>query len=502
MFEIPSFADLNLGATLPALSLSLGLCILLLVDVFLPKERRHWTAWLSLIGVGVAFVLNLFQFNAGGEALSGMFISDNFSAFVNMIALAAAFFSILLGIDYMRRQGLQRGEFYILLLISTTGAMFMGSANDLVVVFVSLELLSIPLYIMAAFRFENAKSEEAGMKYFLLGAFASAFLVFGAALVYGATGTTHLPMIFERVSFIVSQDTAAVFYLLVGAALLIVGLGFKVAAVPFHMWTPDVYEGSPTPVTAFMSIMAKIGGFAALLRVLVIALPLLVVNDDVAAAWQTSLWVISGLTMIVGNLVAISQTNIKRMLAYSSIANAGYILMAVAAAGTASVAGMATQSALVYLLAYTFTNVGAFAVIIMLERNDGTGTDIADFVGLSRSQPLLAMAMAIFMLSLTGIPLTAGFTGKWLVFQASLEAGLVPLAIIGVLTSVLSAYYYVRIIVNMYLVDGKAAQPASEHVAVSWSLYAALAGTLLLGIFPTLVTNLAGASTLIASILP
>ncbi len=502
MFDIPSFADLNLGATLPALSLSLGLCILLLADVFLPKERRHITPWLALVGVAVSFVLNLFQFNAGGEALSGMFISDNFSAFVNMIALAAAFFSILLGIDYMRRQDIQRGEYYVLLLISTVGAMFMGSANDLVVVFVALEMLSIPLYIMAAFRFENAKSEEAGMKYFLLGAFASAFLVFGAALVYGATGTSNIPMIFERVDFIVSQDTSSVFYLLVGAALLIVGLGFKVAAVPFHMWTPDVYEGAPTPVTAFMSIMAKVGGFAALMRVLLIGLPVLVVNDDVAAAWQTSIWVISAVTMLVGNLVAISQTNIKRMLAYSSIANAGYILMAVAAAGTASVAGMATQSALVYLLAYTFTNVGAFAVVIMLERNDGTGTDIADFVGLSRTQPLLAMAMAIFMLSLTGIPLTAGFTGKWLVFQASLEAGLVPLAIIGVLTSVLSAYYYVRIIVNMYLVDGEAAKPASEHVAVSWSLYAALAATLLLGIFPTLVTNLAGVSTLVASVLP
>ncbi len=243
--------------------------------------------------------------------------------------------------------------------------MFMGSANDLVVVFVSLELLSIPLYIMAAFRFENAKSEEAGMKYFLLGAFASAFSVFGAALVYGATGTTNLPMIFERVSFIISQDTAAVFYLLVGAALLIVGLGFKVAAVPFHMWTPDVYEGSPTPVTAFMSIMAKIGGFAALLRVLVIGMPLLVVNDDVAAAWQTSLWVISGLTMIVGNLVAISQTNIKRMLAYSSIANAGYILMAVAAAGTASVAAMATQSALVYSAGVTRSPMWARSAVII-----------------------------------------------------------------------------------------------------------------------------------------
>lgn len=502
MFDIPSFADLNLGATLPALTLSLGLCVLLLVDTFLPKERRYLTPWLSLIGVGVAFVLNLFQFNVGGEALSGMFVSDNFSAFMNMIALAAAFFSILLGVDYMRRQGIHRGEFYILLLISTVGAMFMASANDLVIVFVALELLSIPLYIMAAFRFKNAKSEEAGMKYFLLGAYASAFLVFGAALIYGATGTTNLPAIFDRLNFIIAQDSGSLFYLVVGAALMIVGLGFKVAAVPFHMWTPDVYEGAPTPVTAFMSVMAKVGGFAALMRVLIIGLPVLAVNEDAAAVWQTSIWVIAALTMIVGNFIAITQKNIKRLLAYSSIANAGYILMAVAAAGTASAADMATESALVYLLAYMFTNLGAFAVVIALEKNDGTGTDLQDFVGLSRTQPLLAMAMAIFMLSLTGIPLTAGFTGKWLVFRASLEAGLVPLAVIGVLTSVASAYYYVRVIVNMYLVDGDAPQPVGVTPYVNWTLYAALAGTLLLGIFPALVINLANASTFIASVLP
>ena len=498
--DVPSFADLNLGATLPAVFLALGTTTLLIVDLFLPKERRHWTPWLALIGVIVSFVLTLMTYNSSTTALGEMFVADSFSGFMNMIALVSAAISILLGIDYLRRTGNNRGEFWSLLLLSTSGVMFMAAANDLIVIFVALELLSIPLYIMAAFRRDNARSEEAGMKYFVLGAFASAFLVYGSALIYGATGTTNLPAIFSSVANIVNTDSSAIFYLLIGTALIIVGLGFKVAVVPFHMWTPDVYEGAPTPVTAFMSVGAKVGGFAALLRVLVTAMPILIADGQTLPIWQNTVMVVAALTLIVGNFVALSQTNIKRMLAYSSIAHAGYIMMAVAAAASPQHADLATQGALVYMLAYTFTNLGAFAVAIAIEKNDGTGTNLDDFKGLARSKPVLAAMMAIFMFSLTGIPLTAGFTGKWFVFQASVSAGLIPLAVIGVLTSVISAFYYVRVIVNMYLADGEGDPAAGATPAVNWALYIAFAGTLALGIFPVLVTNLTETVTLLASV--
>ncbi|KXK49956.1 MAG: NADH-quinone oxidoreductase subunit N [Chloroflexi bacterium OLB13] len=500
--DIPSFADLNLGVTLPAVFLALGTTVLLLIDAFLPKERRHLTAWFALAGVLVSFVLTLFNFGSSETALAGMFVADSFTGFMNLVALTAAAITILLSIDYLKRTGNARGEFYSLLLLSTAGAMFMASANDLIVVFVALELLSIPLYIMAAFRLNNAKSEESGMKYFILGAFSSAFLVYGSALIYGATGTTNLQEILASIGGIVEAGSSAIFYLVIGAALIVVGLGFKVAVVPFHMWTPDVYEGAPTPVTAFMSVGAKIGGFAALLRVLVTALPFLVAGQTVEPVWQNTIMIVAALTLIVGNFVAISQSNIKRMLAYSSIAHAGYIMMAVAAAANPFTADFAARSALIYLLAYTFTNLGAFAIALAIEKDDGSGTDIKDFVGLARSKPVLAAAMAVFMFSLTGIPLTAGFTGKWFVFQATMQAGLVPLAVIGVLTSVVSAFYYVRIIVNMYLSDGEGDEAAGATPLVNWAVYISFAGTLLLGVFPILATNLTETVTLLASVAP
>ncbi|PJF27633.1 MAG: hypothetical protein CUN52_14220 [Phototrophicales bacterium] len=300
----------------------------------------------------------------------------------------------------------------------------------------------------------------------------------------------------------VNEGTSSIFYLVVGAAMIIVALGFKVAVVPFHMWTPDVYEGAPTPVTAFMSVGAKAGGFAALLRVMIVALPTLSVNSgDAATVWQSSMSVIAALTMILGNVVAISQTNIKRMLAYSSIAHAGYLLMAVAAAGAVGVAESATRGLLVYLLSYTFTNLGAFAVIIALEKEDGTGTMIEDFVGLARSRPVLAAMMAFFMLSLTGVPATAGFIGKFLVFGASIEAGLIWLAVIGVLTSVLSAYYYVRVIVNMYLRDSDAPLEAEgETPLVKYAVYISFTAVLVIGLFPALALNLLGSSITLASL--
>ncbi len=507
MFESPTIAEFvaqsNLVATLPGSLLMAWTLVVILVDLFAGEERKRWTPILASVGLGLSLLANMAVYApAEGEqtALYGMFIADAFTGFLNIVILVATFIAILMSWDYLNRSDIHRGEYYILALLSSAGAMFMVGANDLIVVFVALELLSIPLYILAAFRsIKNdgselsLKSEESGMKYFILGAFSSAFLVFGAALVYGATGSTNIPTIFAAAGGIVGAATTATFYLLVGAALLIVGLGFKVAVVPFHMWTPDVYEGAPTPVTAYMSVTAKVGGFAALLRVLVSGLSVLVLAEGEPAAWQTTATVIAILTLALGNFVAISQRNLKRMLAYSSIAHAGYIMVAVAATGAAGVIDAATQGALVYIMAYMFTNLGAFAVVMAIEREDGGGGNIDDITGLARSRPLMAMAMTVFMLSLTGIPLTAGFVGKVMVFAAAVQAGLFGLAIIGVLTSVVSAFYYMRVVVNMYLRDSSGElQPALETPAVRWAINIALAGTLIFGIFYPLATNLVG----------
>jgi NADH-quinone oxidoreductase subunit N len=502
MFDAPQIADLNLWLTAPASLMALGACLLLLVDVlFIPKDRKVLTAQLSLGLIVVTFIVNLFTFNQSGEAFLGMFRADAFTSVMNIIILGAAFISILLSVDYVKRAGIERGEFYSLILLSVSGMMFMASANDLVTVFVSLELLSIPLYVLAAFRVPDTRSEESGMKYFILGAFASAFFVYGSALVFGATGTTNLSAIFDKIAIMVSGGQSLLL-LLIGAGLILVGLGFKVAVVPFHMWTPDVYEGAPTPVTAFMSVGAKAGGFAALLRIVIIALPALVfTNGQTAAAWQQTFWIVAAATLILGNFVAIAQTNVKRMLAYSSIAHAGYIMIAVAAAGTQGVANAAAQAALLYLLAYMFTNLGAFGVALAIEKDDGTGTDLDDFIGLSKSRPVLALMMAIFMLSLTGIPLTSGFIGKWFVFKAAIDAGLVPVAVIGVLTSIASAFYYVRIIVNMYLKDGEGDPAEGATQYVNWAVYVAFAGTLAMGILPFLATNLTDKIAIAASVI-
>ncbi len=505
MFDTPTIADFlansNLGSTLPGILLVFGTLILVLVDLFLPDERKNWTPILACVGIGVSFVVNLAVFSpAEGEqvALYGMFVADAFTGFLNAVILVATLISILLSWDFLNRADIHRGEYYILMLLASAGAMFMVGANDLVVVFVALELLSIPLYIMAAFHSikrdgspQALKSEESGMKYFILGAFSSAFLVYGSALIYGATGTTNIPEIFTTAQNVVGSTSSATFYLIVGTALLFVGLGFKVAVVPFHMWTPDVYEGAPTPVTAFMSVTAKIGGFAAMLRVMVTGLSVFALTEGDPAAWQATLSIVAILTLILGNFVAISQTNLKRLLAYSSIAHAGYILIAVTASGTAGLGNVATQGALVYMLAYMFTNLGAFGVVLAIEKEDGSGVFLEDLVGLSKSRPMLAMAMAIFMLSLTGVPLTAGFVGKFMIFSSAIQAGLYGLAVIGVLTSVASAFYYMRVVVNMYLRDNEEDEPVElETSYVRWAIQISLAGTLIFGIFFPLATNL------------
>ncbi len=467
---------------LPLLILTGCASLLLLADLFIPAGRKQWTAWLALVGL-LAAGLGMLPWPSPGHftGFGGMVVADGFAVFLNVIFLLAGAVTVLLALNYLPRTGIERGEFYVLLLFAVSGMMLMAQATDLIIVFLALEMLSIPLYILSGFARPRPASEESAMKYFLLGAFASGFLVYGIALVFGATGTTNLAQVLAAVQ----TNGAANGMLLVGAALLLVGLGFKVAAVPFHMWTPDVYEGAPSVVTAFMSVGAKAAGFAALLRVFVAALPGSAIN------WALLVAVLSALTMTLGNFAAIAQSNIKRMLAYSSIAHAGYILMSLVAAGSskAGLSDFAVGAALFYLLAYAITNLGAWAIVMAVERAGGAGLQLDDYAGLGQRRPGLALAMVLFMLSLTGLPPTIGFIGKFYVFRAALEAGYMWLALVGVLTSLVSAYYYLRIVIIMYMREGEGRALVSRTLNVTVGL-AALA-TFVLGLAPQGVLDLA-----------
>ncbi|MFZ0534368.1 MAG: NADH-quinone oxidoreductase subunit N [Anaerolineales bacterium] len=436
---------LNMKVVLPTAVLIAWSCVLLLADLFIPKGRKGWTALLAALGLVLFLGLSITQ---GGQAAAGfnrMVIYDGFSFFLNILFLSSGLVGIALAFDYIKRLDIERGEYYVLLLFSISGMMLMAQANDLIVVFLALELLSIPLYVLAGFARPRMESEEASLKYFLMGAFAGGFVVFGVALVFGATGTTNLSEIFNAIN----KNLANLPLLTVGAALILVGLGFKVAAVPFHMWTPDVYQGAPSAVSAFMSVGAKAGGFAALLRIFISAFPSL--STDLTMI----LWTISALTMFLGNVVAIAQSNIKRLLAYSSIAHAGYILMALVPYGNTAVSADTVSAALFYLVAYALTSFGAWAVVIAVEKVEGQGLALDDYAGLARKYPLLAASMAVFMLSFTGIPPTLGFMGKFYLFRTVIQGGYLGLALIGVFTSLISAYYYLRVIVIMYMREGE-----------------------------------------------
>lgn len=432
-------------AVLPLIVLVAWATILVLVDLFIPRERKVWTVILAAAGLLVALGLSLAQTGQEYVAFGGMVVVDRFASYLNALFLGAGLVAIALAYDYIERMGINRTEYYIMLLYSISGMMLMVVAADLIIVFLALELLSIPLYILAGFARPRPDSEEAAMKYFLLGAFAAGFLVYGVALIFGATGTTSLAGIAQQVA----AGAVDLFLLAVGAAFILIGLGFKVAAVPFHMWTPDVYHGAPSSVTAFMAVGAKAAGFAALIRVFFVAF------SEVAVDLEPILWVVAVLTMALGNIVAIAQRNIKRMLAYSSIAHAGFILMALVPYGRGDIAADAVAAALFYLLAYAITNLGVWAVVIALEKAEGKGLELEDYAGLGRKYPLLGVAMTVFMLSFTGVPPTLGFVGKFYLFSVVVDAGLVWLAIIGVLTSLISAYYYLRLVVYMYMRDGE-----------------------------------------------
>lgn len=436
---------LDLNAIMPIIILIAWALVLMLADLWIPSGRKGILALLTALGLAVALGFTLV---AGGQAVSafnGMVVVDGFSAALDSIFLVSGLVAVALAFNWLRRMGLERGEYYTLMLFSISGMMLMAHAYDLIIVFLALELLSIPLYILAGIHRDRAESEEASLKYFLLGAFASGFVLYGIAMVFGATGRTDMSGIFS----VMQAAKGNVTLFLIGAALILVGFGFKVAAFPFHVWVPDVYQGAPSPVTAFMSVAVKAAGFAALLRVFVTVFP------SLANQLLPALWAISALTMIVGNVLAIAQTNIKRLLAYSSISNAGYLLMAFVSFGNPAVLPDSIASMIFFLVAYGLTALGAWAVVVAMEQTEGKGLELGDFAGMGRKHAWLALAMLVFMLSFTGMPLTLGFWGKFYLFRTAVQGGQVVLALIGLLTSLVSAYYYLRVVVIMYMRAGE-----------------------------------------------
>jgi len=468
----------DLLPALPFLIISIWAIVLLMVDLFVTNKGT--IAILSAVGVTLALIAVIARFGSDQVAFDGMIVADSFSDFLQIVILATALLGIAVAYDYLRRMDLERGEYYALMMFTVAGMLLMSLAGDLILVFLAIELLSLPLYVMSGFARPEKGSEEAAMKYFILGAFSSAFLVYGIALIFGATGTTNMAGVAQSIG----GDQADLTLLIIAVPMLLVGLGFKVAAVPFHMWTPDVYEGAPSAAVAFMSVGAKVAGFAALFRIFIAALP------GLAQAWGPVVIAVSAATMIWGNVAAIAQTNIKRMLAYSSIAHAGYLLMALAAASDPRVADEAVSAALFYLFAYLFSNLGAWAVVLTVERSEGRGLLIEDYAGLGRRRPALALAMTIFMLSLIGVPPTVGFIGKFLVFSVTIEAGLIGLALVGVVTSLVSAYYYLRVVVMMYMRSGEPETRSEGWLNRTVGL-SALA-TFLLGVLPGPILILAG----------
>jgi len=466
----------------PAAILAVTGFVLMLLDLLPPRGRREHMAFVGLAGVVIALVSAVLLWGSDVTGFQGMAVLDNLTLFATLVIGYATGLVLLESIDYLKRRGMESGEFYILVLFAAAGMVIMAGANDLIVVFLGLETMSLALYVLAGFFRTEIQAGEASMKYFLLGAFASGFFLYGIALIYGATASTNLDKIGAALKAGAGRDPL----LLIGFALLLVGFGFKISAVPFHMWTADVYEGAPTSVTAFIASGSKAAAFAALLRLLLESL------RPLQGEWTWLFWVLAALSMTLGNVVAIAQQNLKRMLAYSSIAHVGYMLVGIVAGG-----GLGGGSVLFYLLVYTFTIAGAFGIILLLERSGEEAVGIGDTAGLATRHPLAALALALFLLSLVGIPPTAGFVGKFYLFGAAVRSGYVWLAVIGVLNSAAAAYYYLRIIVNMYMREPEG-PPAVIMPSFAGALAVAVAlwGVIQLGIFPAPLFDLAQSAVL------
>ena len=465
--------EINWQLLMPELVIALTLLIVLVFDLF-DSISKAVLGWMTIVGAGIALWVSVQMHYAGtvGVEFNDMFKVDNFSLFFNIIFLVSTILVVLISMSYLDRGDRKQGPYYLLILLATLGMMLMAAGNELIIVFLGLELMSLSLYVLAGYFRESPASSEAGMKYLLLGAFASAFFLYGIALIYGGAGTTSVPEIAQAIT----ADNKSPL-LLAGMFLLVVGFGFKVAIVPFHQWAPDVYEGAPTTIAAFISAGPKAAGFAAFLRIFMEALPSLQVE------WGSVLIVLAMLTMTVGNVIAIAQTNIKRMLAYSSIAHAGYVLIGLAAANNDGI-----SSAMLYLLIYCVMNIGAFGAVILAKTEDGESLMISDYAGLGLRKPLLATFMTVMLLSLAGFPPTAGFVGKFYLFKSAIGAELYLLVIVGAINTAISAFYYLRVVVTMYM-----REPEEELTFTAYpstlvvGLILAAIGVLLIGILPSLM---------------
>ncbi|MCL5966908.1 MAG: NADH-quinone oxidoreductase subunit N [Deltaproteobacteria bacterium] len=474
----------SLYSIIPEILVIATALFVLFLDVVIPEGNKRVLCGTSIIGVVIALFFAYLMRSIRIDGFSGMIAHDGFGAYFDIVILTAAALTLLMATGYSEWEGTHKGEFYSLLLLSTSGMMFMAKGTDLMTVFLGLETLSLPIYVLVGFHRQRMTAIEGAFKYFLLGAFASGFLLYGIALMYAATGTTKIPVL---ATMLYDSRIASSPLFLAGMGFLLVGLAFKVSLVPFHMWTPDAYEGAPTVVTAFMSAAVKAGAFAALIRVLLVALP------ATQPVLGNILWILAVLTMTVANVSALVQDNVKRILAYSSIAHAGYILV-----GLVSGDVLGAQASLFYLLVYAFMNIGAFGVVILIAQKEDEGYDIGNLKGVGFRYPVLGALLTLFLVSLGGIPPTAGFVGKFYLFSAAVKSGYIGLAVIGVLNSAVSVYYYLRLVVHMYMVPapGEVPVPRPPRLAFSLALCASAAAVLVLGIVPRSVLDFAEHSVL------
>lgn len=471
-------ADLRLLA--PHIVIAATALLVLLIEAFGGKGRKGYLAYLGIAGIAVAALFTPGLFGPQRLGFNGMLAGDGFAAFFYFVLYVVGVLTLLLSENYLRDERMDHGEYYALVLLALLGMMLMAGATHLMVFFLALETMSIAIYALAGY-LRTEESVESGFKYFILGGFSSGFLLYGIALIYGACGTTQIYAVmkhFAEMSSLTSSPMAVI-----GVGLITIGFGFKVAAVPFHVWTPDVYQGAPTSVTAFMATGVKAAAFSVFLRVFLTAF------QGFSVEWSAVLWVLAVLTMTMGNFAALVQTDVKRMLAYSSIAHAGYLLVGLVAGTAEAGSGM-----LFYLLGYAFMNLGAFACVIMVGRYGQENTNLESYAGLGFKFPLLGLAMTIFMFSMAGIPPTVGFIGKFLIFKAAIHQGFYWLTILGVLNSAASVYYYLRVIVTMYFREAPE-QPVVEELRAGPGTLVATAlagvGVLYFGIIPGAVVQLA-----------
>jgi len=474
----PGISTSDFYYILPELVLTAGALVVLIADVLLPRERRSALSWVTLAAIGATLASLLPFTSTHVEVAHGLLAVDRFALFFKIVFLVAAAITVLMSVRYLAIEGASPGEYYFLILCATLGMMVMAGGIDLITIFIGLETMAVSFYILAGFIKPNQRSNEAAVKYFLLGAFSLGILLYGMSLMYGLSGTTNLRVMATSFGAMAGDSRLAL-----AVILVVAGVGFKIAAVPFHVWARDVYEGAPTPVTAFLSVGSKAASFAMLIRIFVEGLP------SASEDWRLLFWVLSIATMTVGNFAAVTQTNVKRMLAYSSIAHAGYVLIGIVAGTSRGI-----TATLIYLMVYSFMQLGAFAVVVMLRRADVVGDELKDFSGLASRNPFAAFAMLLFMLSLGGIPPTAGFMGKFWLFSAAIDAHYYWLALIGVLNSAVSLYYYIRIVVFMYVKKETLGSEPTTSPTLAVVLAVAVAATLVLGVYPQLLFNVAAAS--------